>query len=73
MSRKRTGASVVGILRDDYLEPNPGPEFRFREKDLVAIIGATEARTAFWSNFFPARNIERLKETFAWKSHLSIS
>ena len=27
--RKKTGASVVGVLRDDQLEPNPGPQFRF--------------------------------------------
>jgi monovalent cation:H+ antiporter-2, CPA2 family len=63
--RKRTGASVVGIIRDDHLEPNPGPEFCFQEKDLVAIIGAAKARTAFRSNFYPARNIERLKETIS--------
>jgi monovalent cation:H+ antiporter-2, CPA2 family len=42
--RKKTGASVVGVLRDDQLEPNPGPQFRFQDKDLVAIIGSSEAR-----------------------------
>lgn len=50
--RKKTGASVVGVLRDDKLEPNPGPQFRFLEKDLVAIIGSSDARAAFQAHFF---------------------
>lgn len=49
--RKKTGASVVGVLRDDRLSPNPGPEFRFQERDLVAIIGSLEARLAFESRY----------------------
>ncbi len=52
--RKRTGVSVVGILRDDKLEPNPGPDFRFHDKDMVAIIGSAGAREAFTSLFFHA-------------------
>ncbi len=52
--RKRTGVSVVGVLRDDKLEPNPGPDFRFHDKDMVAIIGSAGAREAFTSLFFPA-------------------
>lgn len=51
--RKKTGVSVVGILRDEQLEANPAPQFRFREKDLVAIIGSREARAAFHNRFFP--------------------
>lgn len=45
--RKTTGASVVGIIRDDQLIPNPEVVFRFRTGDLVAIIGSTEARESF--------------------------
>ncbi len=45
--RKKTGASVVGVLREDQLEPNPGPQYRLQEKDLVAIIGSGEARQNF--------------------------
>jgi len=52
--RTKTGASVVGVLRDGQLEPNPVPHYRFREKDLVAIIGSSEARAAFQSRFFPS-------------------
>jgi monovalent cation:H+ antiporter-2, CPA2 family len=71
--RKKTGASVVGILREDHLVPNPGPELRLREKDLVAIIGSTAARAAFRSTFFSARSIEQSQETFPWKTPLSTS
>jgi len=54
--RKKTGVSVVGVLRDDQLEPNPGPHFRFQNKDLVAIIGSSEARAAFQAHFFPIKS-----------------
>lgn len=60
--RKKTGASVVGILRDDHLVSNPGPEFRFLEKDLVAIIGSVAARTAFRSAFFFTPGIKQSQE-----------
>ena len=53
--RKKTGVSVVGVLRDDQLEPNPGPDFRFQNKDLVAIIGSSAARAAFQAHFFPTK------------------
>ena len=50
--RKSTGVSVVGVLRDEQLEPNPGPDFRFRARDLVAVIGSAPARDAFRERFF---------------------
>ncbi len=49
--RKSTGVSVVGVLRNDQLEPNPGPDYRFRAKDLVAVIGSGAARDAFKARF----------------------
>lgn len=49
--RKKTGVSVVGVLRENQLEPNPGPHYRFQEKDLVAIIGADDARARFQSAY----------------------
>jgi len=49
--RKRTGVSVVGVLRDGCLEPNPGPQYCFQEKDQVALIGSGTARDAFRLNF----------------------
>ena len=45
--RKTTGASVVGVLRRDQLLPNPDAAFIFEAADLVAIIGAEEARSRF--------------------------
>ncbi len=52
--RKVTGVSVVGIIRDGALVVNPEAEFRFRENDLVAIIGSVEARQAFHCYLYPA-------------------
>ena len=45
--RKKTGISVVGIIREGRLTTNPEPSFRFRQRDLVAIIGSAEARQRF--------------------------
>lgn len=45
--RRRTGAAVVGVLREDGLLTNPGADLRFSEGDLVALIGAADARGAF--------------------------
>ena len=49
--RKKTGASVVGVLRNGCLEPNPSPQYQFQEKDQVALIGASTARDAFRTCF----------------------
>ncbi len=45
--RKTTGVSVVGIIRDGTLTTNPDPSFRFRQNDLVAIIGSAQSRQKF--------------------------
>lgn len=45
--RKKTGASVVGVVRDGNLQPNPDADFMLIPGDLVAIIGNDEARAAF--------------------------
>jgi CPA2 family monovalent cation:H+ antiporter-2 len=45
--RKETGASIVGVIRQESLTANPEPDFRFAANDLVAIIGTDAARTAF--------------------------
>lgn len=45
--RKNTGVSVVGIIRNGKLKPNPEPSCRFCQDDLVAIIGSAEARQKF--------------------------
>jgi monovalent cation:H+ antiporter-2, CPA2 family len=45
--RQATGASVVGVIRDGRLEPNPGADFCLLPDDLVAVIGTEQARDAF--------------------------
>ena len=45
--RKKAGASVVGVIRDEKLIANPDAAFRFQVNDLVAIIGTEEARKSF--------------------------
>ena len=45
--RARTGATVAGVIRQGILYPNPSPEFSFRSKDVVAVIGQSEAFQAF--------------------------
>lgn len=44
--RSTTGASVVGVMRADVLEPNPGADFQLAEHDLLAVIGIESAREA---------------------------
>lgn len=45
--RKRTGASVVGVMRDGTSIPNPPPDHRFATGDFVAVMGETEQLAAF--------------------------
>lgn len=57
--RQKTGVSVVGVLRQGQLTPNPAPQFRFEENDQVAIIGASQARNAFRAAFLRTANPEQ--------------
>jgi CPA2 family monovalent cation:H+ antiporter-2 len=45
--RKRTGASVVGVVRGETLHPNPDADFVLMPDDLIAIIGSDKARESF--------------------------
>jgi len=45
--RKRTGASVVGVVREKQLKPNPDADFVLMPNDLVAIIGSERNRETF--------------------------
>ncbi len=45
--RKRTGASVVGVVREELLKPNPDADFVLEPEDLVAIIGDDGNRERF--------------------------
>ena len=45
--RQITGVSVVGIVRDGQLSPNPDADFVLLPDDLIAIIGCDENRDSF--------------------------
>lgn len=45
--RKKTGASVVGVVRDGKLNSNPDAAFVLMPDDLIALIGNEEQRAAF--------------------------
>jgi CPA2 family monovalent cation:H+ antiporter-2 len=46
--RKRTGASVVGVVRKRQLKPNPDADFVLLPDDIIAIIGIERNREAFF-------------------------
>jgi CPA2 family monovalent cation:H+ antiporter-2 len=45
--RQRTGASIVGVLRQGQFIPNPHADFCIGADDLVAVIGNAAQREAF--------------------------
>ena len=45
--RSKTGVTVVGIMRNGILYPNPDPEMIIRASDMVGIIGQAEQLRAF--------------------------
>lgn len=45
--RTRTGASVVGVLRDGAFTPNPPPELELLPGDRLAVMGSREQRDRF--------------------------
>ncbi|WP_422698861.1 cation:proton antiporter [Desulfosarcina cetonica] len=45
--RKKTGASIVGVVRNGQLKANPDADFILLPEDLVAIIGGVESRDNF--------------------------
>jgi len=45
--RKKTGASVVGVVREEKLIPNPDADFVLLPDDLIAIIGSDSNRKSF--------------------------
>ena len=45
--RSRTGATVVGVLRDGRMISNPSADFTFKEDDLAAVVGNCNERQLF--------------------------
>ena len=52
--RKKTGASVVAVVREGQLKPNPDADFVLEPEDLVAIIGNDRSRDTFLLMTSPA-------------------
>ena len=45
--RSKTGATVVGVLRDGFVTANPAADFTFAPADLVAVVGNRIERRLF--------------------------
>jgi CPA2 family monovalent cation:H+ antiporter-2 len=45
--RSRTGASIVGVMQNGTLRPNPDANYCFKPADLVAVMGNPEQLAAF--------------------------
>jgi CPA2 family monovalent cation:H+ antiporter-2 len=45
--RRRTGASIVAVMRGKNVVPNPPIEYRFEADDLLAVLGTSEQEEAF--------------------------
>ena len=54
--RAITASSVVGVIRDDVLEPNPDANFRFQANDRAAIIGTDSSRETIFQLTRPLKN-----------------
>ena len=54
--RTITASSVVGVIRNDVLEPNPDANFRFQANDRAAIIGTDSSRETFFQLTRPLKN-----------------
>ena len=51
--RSRTGVSVVGVMRNGDLHPNPDADYRFNIGDLVAVLGNAQQINDFQSLIIP--------------------
>ena len=45
--RTKTGASIVGIIREKEFHSNPKSDYSLREGDLVAVVGNQQERNDF--------------------------
>ncbi len=45
--RRKTGTSIVGVLRNEIFRPNPDAEYTFADGDLVAVMGNKSQRETF--------------------------
>jgi CPA2 family monovalent cation:H+ antiporter-2 len=45
--RRKTGTSIVGVIRNDIFRPNPDAKYTFADGDLVAVMGNENQRETF--------------------------
>jgi CPA2 family monovalent cation:H+ antiporter-2 len=45
--RQRTGASIVAVMHENIVQPNPAISYRFAAEDVLAVLGTTEQVEAF--------------------------
>jgi K+:H+ antiporter subunit KhtT len=45
-ARTRTGASIVAVVRDGQVVASPRPDFVFRARDIVVVVGTDEGTAA---------------------------
>jgi TrkA domain protein len=55
--RKKTGASVVAIIRGDLAITNPSPDEILREGDTIVLVGNKQQIEKFYEVFYPACEI----------------
>jgi TrkA domain protein len=56
-ARKRTGASIVAVLRNREVIPSPDPSFRFEAGDVIVVVGTREGLdglTAILADNYPS-------------------
>jgi len=49
--RKKSGVSIVGLMRGETFIPNPEPDYIFNAGDLIAVIGTEEKKSLFEKMF----------------------
>jgi CPA2 family monovalent cation:H+ antiporter-2 len=52
--RKRTGVSIVAVVRADEIYSNPAPDFLLAGGDIMGLLGTPSQRAAFGSRFLAA-------------------
>lgn len=57
--RSETGVSVVGVMHNGKLHPNPNAEYQFSVGDLVAVMGNFEQLAAFQTLIAPVNVTEK--------------
>ncbi|MDH3393515.1 MAG: NAD-binding protein, partial [Desulfobulbaceae bacterium] len=45
--RNRTGAAIVGVIRNNIFAPNPKADYCFSAEDMVAVVGNIQERQSF--------------------------